>query len=111
MEKKSEHLEQAEFVQWMKRNYPEHRLFAIPNGGMRSKAVAMKLKIEGVMRGVPDLFIPSLRLFVEMKKQKGFTVSPEQQDWIDYLNTVGYTAQVCAGKDEAIKLVESLVNK
>jgi hypothetical protein len=111
MENKSEHLEQAEFVQWMKRTYPEHKIFAIPNGGMRSKAVAMKLKVEGVMRGVPDLFIPSLRLFVEMKKQKGFTVSPEQQEWIDYLNNVGYTAQVCNGKDSAIELVESLVNK
>lgn len=111
MEKKSEHLEQAEFVQWMKRNHPEHRLFAIPNGGLRSKAVAMKLKIEGVSLGVPDLFVPSLKLFIEMKKAKGGVVSPEQKQWIEYLTDCGYTAVVCRGKDEAVKIVESLINK
>lgn len=111
MEQKSEHLEQAEFVQWMKRNHPEHRLFAIPNGGMRSKAVAMNLKIEGVSKGVPDLFIPSLRLFIEMKKARGGIVSTEQKDWLLYLTECGYHATVCNGKDEAIKVVQLLINE
>lgn len=111
MEKKSEHQEQAEFVQWMKRTYPEHRFFAIPNGGMRSKAVAMKLKIEGVSKGVPDLFIPSLHLFIEMKKASGGIVSPEQSDWLLHLTECGYSVAICNGKDEAVKIVESLINK
>lgn len=97
----SEHLEQALFVQFMKRSYPEHRVFAIPNGGMRSKSQAMALKVEGVSAGVPDLFIPSLKLFIEMKKEKGGKVSPEQKDWLEYLNSCGYVALVANGCEEA----------
>lgn len=107
---KSEHLEQVQFIQWIKRNHPGHRIFAIPNGGTRSKAVGAKLKAEGVSRGVPDLFIPSLKLFIEMKKTKGSTTSPEQMAWIGYLRSVGYHAEICKGKDEAIKVVENVIN-
>ena len=106
---KSEDMEQAEFVQWMRRTYPQHRIFAIPNGGWRSKASVMKLKVTGVSAGVPDLFIPSLALFIEMKRTKGSRVSPEQAEWIEYLKSVGYRAEVCMGKDEAIKVVLKIV--
>ena len=38
---------------------PELRLlFAVPNGGHRHRAVAARLKDEGVKAGVPDLFLP-----------------------------------------------------
>lgn len=106
----SEHLEQALFVQWMKRNHPEHRLFAIPNGGLRSKSQAMALKTEGVSPGVPDLMIPSLKLFIEMKKEKGGKVSDEQKDWLEYLNSCGYVAIVANGCEEAKKIVASILN-
>ena len=106
---KSEHLEQAEFVSWMRKTYPEHRVFAIPNGGARAKSVAMSLKVEGVVKGVPDLMVPSLKLFIEMKRTNNSVVSEEQQDWIKYLNSVGYTAKICYGKDEAIDLVKKLL--
>ena len=106
---KSEDMEQAEFVQWMRRTYPEHRIFAIPNGGWRSKASVMKLKVTGVSAGVPDLFIPSLQLFIEMKRTKGGRVSSEQTDWMRYLRSVGYKAEICYGKDEAINVVSKIV--
>lgn len=39
--------------------YPELMLaFAIPNGGMRDKITAGKLKAEGVKAGVWDIFLP-----------------------------------------------------
>jgi hypothetical protein len=38
--------------------------------------------MEGVSPGVPDLFIPDWLLWVEMKREKGGRVSPEQKDWI-----------------------------
>lgn len=33
-------------------------MHAIPNGGLRDKATAGKLKAEGVKRGIPDVFLP-----------------------------------------------------
>lgn len=103
---KSEHLEQVEFIQWMRRTIPQHRVFAIGNGGLRNKVVAMNMKAEGVTAGVPDLMIPSLNCFIEMKRVKGGTISPEQLDWIIYLNNAGYHAKVCNGKDEAIDFIK-----
>lgn len=107
---KSEDMEQAEFVQYMRQIHPEHRVFAIPNGGHRSKSTAAKLKVTGVTAGVPDLFIPSLHLFIEMKRVKGGRTSAEQLDWLRYLRSIGYHAHVCNGKDEAINAVSYILN-
>lgn len=109
MNEKSEHLEQVEFVQWIRRTHPEHRIFAVANGGLRHAAVAMQMKAEGVTKGVPDLMIPSLKAFVEMKRVKGGSVSAEQKDWLNYLQSVGYEARVCKGKDEAIAFIKEIV--
>lgn len=108
MEKvKSESTEQIEFVNWMRKNYPEHRIFAIPNGGARGAATAQRLKMEGVCAGVPDLFIPSMRTFIEMKKRGKGRLSPEQMDWVDYLDDCGYRTVVAFGADEAIAHINS----
>ena len=107
---KSEHLEQVEFVAWFRKTYKGVRIFAIPNGGARSGAQGMALKSEGVVKGVPDLFIPEFRLFIEMKNSKGGQVSIEQKDWIEYLNNCGYIATVCNGFDNAKLFIEKLVN-
>ena len=76
-------------------------MFAIPNGGERNKAVAAKLKAEGVKPGVPDIFLPVAvgrwyGLFVEMKKIGG-KASPEQKDWIGALTCNGYRVYLCEG--------------
>ena len=34
----TEHAEQALFVQWFRRTFPAVRIFAIPNGGGRSRS-------------------------------------------------------------------------
>ena len=52
----SEHLEQCAVFDFAR--YAGIRLFAIPNGGHRHKAVAVKLRAEGVCAGVPDLMVP-----------------------------------------------------
>jgi len=110
----SEHMEQVRLVSWFRKTYPSHRIFAIANGGFRTKTTAMNLSAEGVTKGIPDLMIPSLWLFVEMKRTKGSTTSPEQKDWISYLNSVGYTAIICKGfeaaKIEIIKIINILEN-
>ena len=97
----SEHLEQAHLVMWFRRAYPDTLIFAIPNGGMRSKSQAMKLKVEGVVAGIPDLFVPEWKLWIEMKKVKGGKISPEQQSMIDYLQSVGYSVIVGLGAENA----------
>jgi hypothetical protein len=93
--------EQMIFVQWFRRTYLDVRILSVPNGGHRHPAVAAKLKATGVTAGVPDLFIPAWRLWVEMKRAKGGSVSAEQKDWISYLEACGYTCMVAKGADQA----------
>ena len=104
-----EHQEQVRFVTWLETKYPKHKVFAVPNGGKRNRIAAMKLKAEGVRPGVPDLFIPSLKLFIEMKKPSGGRVSPNQKIWLDYLSESGYSAEVANGFEEAKKIVVKLL--
>ena len=105
----TEHEEQRELVRWFRQTWPGVRIFAIPNGGARSPATAGRLKAEGVSSGVPDLFIPAWKLWVEMKRTKGGSVSPEQKDWIKYLEDVGYCVKVCKGAEDAKKQIQAFV--
>lgn len=100
----TEHQEQVNFVRWFRLQFPRVLIFAIPNGGDRHAAVAAKMRAEGVMPGVPDLFIPDWRLFVEMKRRKGGRVSPEQKKVMEHLEMAGYTCAVARGFDEAMDL-------
>ena len=107
----SEDQEQAWLVAWLRREHPSVRIFAIPNGGGRSKAQGALLKATGTSPGVPDLMIPTPRgpyhgLFIEMKRTKGGSVSKEQKDWIAYLQAQGYQAIVCRGFEEAKREIE-----
>lgn len=108
--------EQAALMSWceleMKRGrMPELALlFHIPNGGGRSKAEAGRFKAEGVKAGVPDLFLPVPRgehhgLFIELKRRDGGRVSREQKEWIAALQEQGYAAEVCAGWEDAAKVL------
>lgn len=106
----TEHQEQVALVQWMRLQHPAHWIFAVPNGGTRNKAEAQNLRREGVTAGVPDLFIPSLKLFIEMKRKKGSTVSKEQKEWMSYLSKCGYRAEICGGFVEAKNLIMEVVN-
>lgn len=107
----TEHLEQVTLIAWYRRTYKNELLVAIPNGGKRHIKTAMAMKQEGVSKGFPDLFLPVPNnqfhgLFIEMKRQKGGTLSKEQKAWIEYLNSVGYQAVVCKGFLEAKESIE-----
>jgi hypothetical protein len=108
--KELEHQEQCALIRWAKAQsaaMPELKLlFSIPNGGARHIRVATKLKAEGQRAGVPDLFLPAARgdyhgLFIEMKKQKGGTVSENQKQWHSDLIAQNYRVAVCHGWDMA----------
>lgn len=103
----SEHMEQVQLVAWMRRCHPEHPIFAIPNGGNRSGAIGAQLKAEGVTRGVPDLYIPTLHMWVEMKKaDRSGRVSSEQHAWREILVATGHQWIVCHGFVEAQETIE-----
>ena len=93
--------EQMMLVQWFRRTYPDICIFAIPSGGHRHIAVAAKMKATGTVKGIPDLFVPAKGLWIEMKRVKGGTLSPEQKAMIQYLEEVGYRAIVCKGAEDA----------
>src|SRR5574344_149841 len=111
----TEHLEQITLIAWYRRTYKNELLVAIPNGGKRHIKTAVSMKQEGTSKGFPDLFLPvpnyqSHGLFIEMKRQKGGTVSKEQKAWLEYLNSVGYQAVVCKGFLEAKEVIECYLN-
>ena len=110
---RTEHDEQSEVIKWaehVKLREPVLRwLHAIPNGGARAKAVAVKLKAEGVKPGVPDLCLPASRglccgLYIEMKSMTG-SESRAQKEWRAHLCEEGYLAVVCKGAREAIRVL------
>jgi hypothetical protein len=97
----SEHLQQVRLVSWFRRTYPGVRIFAIPNGGLRSASQGAALKASGVVAGIPDLQIPAWSLFIEMKREAGGVVSPVQRDWIAYLEGIGHRVIVGKGFEDA----------
>jgi len=107
----SEHDEQVNLFAWaryMETKIPELKsMFHIPNGGHRHKAVAAKMKAEGVKAGVPDILLACPRdgfhgLFIEMKAGKNRTTK-NQNEWIQRLLGAGYLAVVCYSFEEAKK--------
>jgi len=102
----TEHEEQRELVKWFRQSFGGVRIFAIPNGGARSITTAAKLKVEGVSAGVPDLYVPEWKLWIEMKRTKGGVVDKNQKDWHEYLTAIGDRVIVCRGADEAKRMIE-----
>jgi len=110
---KGEALEQSKLFA-ICRYIPQCRyLFHIPNGGSRNAIEAKNLKRQGVKAGVPDLFLPLPNkkyhgLFVEMKYGKN-RPTPNQKEWIEYLNSVGYLAVICYGAEQALDIIKKYI--
>lgn len=102
----TEHEEQRYFVYLFRRTFPGVRIFAIPNGGHRGIREATRLKNEGVSAGVPDLFIPEWLTWVEMKRQKGGRVDPDQKEWHAYLQQIGQRVIVARGWEDAMRQLQ-----
>ena len=88
-------------MSWFRKTYPDTRILAIPNGGIRSASAGASLKAEGVSAGVPDLVVPEWLLWIEMKREAGGTVSPAQKDWIVYLESIGHQVIIGRGFEDA----------
>lgn len=109
----SEHAEQAALIQWWRLDCGRERealLFAIPNGGFRNPVTGSRLKAEGVIPGVPDLFLAIARepwhgLFLEMKRSRGGQLSRAQTEMLAALSTAGYRCEVCHGWRKAANAI------
>jgi len=97
----TEHEEQRNFVRWFRMQFRGVRIFAIPNGGQRSRTTGAKLKAEGVMAGVPDLYIPAWNLWIEMKRADKGVMSPKQKDWFKYLKSINHSTILGRGFEDA----------
>ena len=107
----SEHSEQVGFINWFRSQYPEILIFAIPNGEKRAISVAKRLKAEGVVRGVPDLFIPAWNLWIEMKRVSGGRLSTDQKQMISYLENIGHTVIIGKGATDASQHIRKFMEK
>jgi hypothetical protein len=106
MKVRSEHVEQREFVMWMRQQTP-YLIYAIPNGGHKTDGA--KLKCEGVLAGMPDLHVPELRLWIEMKRRDG--KARESQEKIHArLRAFGDVVEVCNSKEAAMAAVQRIMS-
>lgn len=102
--------EQMQLVQWLRLKKIPH--FRVPNETYTKSWKQKHMnKALGVSKGVPDLFVclPSKLIAIELKRTKGFVISPEQQLWIDRLNKAGVQAIIAKGCQEAIDFVQLML--
>lgn len=117
---KSEHQMQKAIFEWAKWNEHQHPelalLYAVPNGGQRHKAVAAKLKAEGVKSGVPDICLPVPNgkyssLYIELKNGTRGKVSDNQAWWLEKLGYYGSLSVVCRDVQETIDVIEAYLRE
>lgn len=104
---------QRQCVAWFRLQYPKlaRLLFAVPNGGGRSKVEAGIMKAEGVTAGVSDLILLVPRgghgaLCIEMKTDsRGSRQSEAQKEWQKDVESQGYMYVVVRTLDEFMKVV------
>lgn len=113
---------------------------AIPNGEYRPWSTAKRLKRQGVLKGMPDIFIALPRkeeyeltlwqprgqitkfqtkwfhgLFIELKtdivqNKRKPQTSPDQTEMLRLLNERGYEAFLCYGFDEAQNVIKKYMS-
>lgn len=115
-----EETEQTIFFNRLRFLYPHlaQKVFAIPNGGLRSKTEAARMKLAGVVPGVPDIFAAITRpsppgecpgLFIEMKRVKGSKTSAAQREVQAELEAEGYQVEIAHGAEQAFEIFEKYV--
>lgn len=107
----TEHQEQVLFIGLFEFDYPHLRILAIPNAGKRSRKHGASMVAEGLKAGVPDLFIPAINTWVEMKRVQGGKLSEYQKDWIEYLKSIGHNVIVAKGADDGMRQIKEILGE
>lgn len=110
----TEEQEQLALVQWLELH--EIKYTHVPNEGKHKVQYRAKQKRMGVKPGVPDILIfdrpplypENVGVAIELKRQKGGRVTPEQTTWLEDLKTRGWAVAVCRGAMEAIRFLQEL---
>lgn len=109
----SEYEEQCALFAWSALQcevYPPLRLmFATLNGAAMHPATAAKMRRAGMVKGVPDVWLPwpvgdYAGLVFEMKVGRN-TCTDEQKYFLSTLADCGWRTGVCYSADDAIRLV------
>lgn len=100
--------EQIAFVTLCRLKYPKLLFFAIPNGGYRTMITGRILQREGLIPGVPDLFFPALKTFIEMKRceKSKSRVSQAQKYVMKLLEEIRYKCFVAYGAQHAMNYID-----
>lgn len=101
----SERVECVEFVTWLQSQGIRHTHVA---NETRSRVQAISNKQLGTSKGFPDyiVYVSGKVVHIEMKRTKGGKLSPEQKEWLAFLQREGHPAACCNGFDDAKKFVE-----
>ena len=108
---------QAQVVEWSKwayktGKYPMLNMLHCSLNGVKLSGTQAKIaKGQGMLSGVPDLFLPVPKngyhgLFIEMKSEKG-RVTENQHWFLTNAESVGYKTAVCYSAKEAISAIQA----
>lgn len=106
---------QISCVNWFRLQYPNCLIYSIPNGGSRNKIEAKRLKAEGVIAGVADLFLMEPRneyhgFYIEMKYGNTNKQSDNQLQFEKMCNERGYLYRVAKSFEEFVKQINDYLN-
>ncbi|MBR2399518.1 MAG: VRR-NUC domain-containing protein [Alistipes sp.] len=112
-----EHTLQCRVIRWFRLTFPNmrHNLFAVPNGGYRTKTTAALMKAEGQLSGVADLILLKRKgkcgaLLLEAKV-KGNYQSDNQKLWQSLIEADGYEYRIFHTLEEFIEIVTEYLSR
>ena len=110
-----------DWIRLHQKQYPQLAyVFAVPNGGWRSKVEAAIMKRGGVLAGVSDICLPFPGfdldgqkfpgMYMELKTP-GNPLTDEQERFLHFVSSQGYLAVMCQSFDAATKRILRFVQR
>jgi len=115
--KHTESAHQSQVIEWSRwayktGKYPMLNMLHCSLNGVKLSATQARIaKAQGMLSGVPDLFLPLPKnghhgLYIEMKSEKG-RLTENQQWFLSNAESLGYKTTVCYSAKEAIDAIEA----
>lgn len=110
MSNQESRLQQA-CIKWVRYQYPDLIIYAIPNGGKRNAVTGAILKAEGVLAGVADIFVAKATkfhhgLYIEMKTAKG-RQADSQRAFEQAVTREGYRYELCRSFEQFVTIIRT----